>query len=121
MVDGLGYAVIAGSLVMAGWSLLVVAQDRAVGRAVLVGLAGLEVIALVQLVVAAVLLIMGPRPEEMATFIGYLVASVLVVPLGTVWALEERSRPSTAVLAVACLVLPILVLRLGQVWGDTGA
>jgi hypothetical protein len=121
VIDWYATVVIVAALIAAAWSGWYVARDRRPGRPLLVGLAVLEALTLVQLVVGIVLLVTGSRPDQLATFVGYLVAAVLAVPVGAAWALSEKSRSSTAVLVVACLVVPVLVLRLQQVWDGTGA
>ena len=121
MVDPLAVAVIAGSLVMAGWSFLLVALTRGPQVSLLVGLGVLEALLLAQAVVAAVQLAGGDRPAETGVFVAYLVVSVVAVPAGALWALTDRSRWGPAVLGVACLVVAVLVLRLEQLWDGVGA
>ena len=83
----------------------------------LLGLLLIELGLLAQVAVAVVLLIRGERPADgMPTFLLYLVGSLLVIPVGVVWGLMDRSRWSSAVVAVACLVVPVLVVRMNQVW-----
>lgn len=120
MSNGLAYVVTGAALVVAAWAFLDVLRDRLAGRALLGGLALVEGLLVAQVVVAAVKLAQGDRPDGMATFIGYLVASLLVLPFGTLWALGERSRSGTAVLGVSCLVVPVLVARLLQIWDGGG-
>ncbi len=50
------------------------------------------------------------------TFFGYLVAGLVVLPIGFGWSLAERSRGATAVLAVAGLTQAFVVVRALQVW-----
>ena len=54
--------------------------------------------------------------DDGALFIPYLLTAVLVMPLGLFWAIGERSRYGTAVLAVAAATEVVLVLRTYQVW-----
>lgn len=117
MVDRLALVAIGCCLLLAAWSGVMVALDRRIDNALLLGLAGAEVVLIAQVVVAVVLLAVGDRPTNLPAFVGYLIASLATLPAGTVWALAERSRSGTAVLAVVCLVLSVLVLRLQQVWG----
>lgn len=54
----------------------------------------------------------GQQEVHSATHLGYLIASVAIVPVAT-GALEgDRSRWSTAVVAVACLAVVVIVIRL---------
>jgi hypothetical protein len=50
------------------------------------------------------------------TLFGYLLAGLVVLPIGFVWSLAERSRGATAVLAVAGLTQAFVVVRTLQVW-----
>jgi hypothetical protein len=53
----------------------------------------------------------------MPTFIGYVVASLLVLPIGAALAIMERSRWGSVIVGVASLVIAVVILRLRQVWG----
>lgn len=116
MTGPLATAIIIGSLVLAGWSLLTTVLHRPAGVSHLIGLAVVEAALLGQVVVAIVLMANGHRPAEVATFIGYLIAVPLVLPLGAALALMERSRWGSAIVALASLVIPVLIVRLQQVW-----
>lgn len=120
MHDGVSIALIAASLTVAAWGGLACALDRLPGRPAVAGGAVVEILALVQLSVGIAALVDG-RPEEKATFAGYLVGCALLPPAAGFLALLERSRWGSAVVAVAGLVLPVLVIRLQQVWEGTGA
>lgn len=120
MIQGLAIAVIAVSLTVAVWAFFLAWRRRPVGRAALVGAAVVELVALAQVVVAVVLLVRGERPTEVATFVGYLAATLVVLPIGAWWAKGDPSRAGAVVLGVACLVLPVLVARLQQIWAVTG-
>jgi hypothetical protein len=80
----------------------------------------LTVVVIVQVVIAIVALAAGERPDEVGTFVGYLIVAVILLPLGTVWALAERSRWGTGVLAVACFALVVVVVRLQDLWSTAG-
>jgi crotonobetainyl-CoA:carnitine CoA-transferase CaiB-like acyl-CoA transferase len=81
------------------------------------GLVTAEVAALAQVLVAIVQAVRGERPNEVATFIGYALTSVLVAPIGALWALSDKSRWGTGAAGVAALVLAVLTVRMQQVWG----
>lgn len=116
MISGFTTAVACCALAVAVWSLVLVVRNRPPNRPLLVGLAAVEVLLLVQAAIAVVLLFSGERPGSLVTFLAYLVGILLVLPLGTVWALAERTRSSTAVLGIACVTVPVLLLRMYQVW-----
>ncbi|HKS45066.1 MAG TPA: hypothetical protein VJT49_08100 [Amycolatopsis sp.] len=119
MVTGFSVAVALASLLVAAWSFLLAARGRAPERPLLAALAVVEVLLVAQLVIGVVLLFTGNRPASLATYLAYLVGSLLVLPAGTVWALAERSRSSTVVLGIACVAIPVMVLRLYQIWSGT--
>jgi hypothetical protein len=76
----------------------------------------LELGLLGQLVAGIVKLSTDDRTIETATFVGYLVTTVLVPPLAGFWALLERTRWGPVVMVVGCLTIPVLILRLTDVW-----
>jgi hypothetical protein len=84
------------------------------------GLALLEVGLLLQLVLGVVLLVAGDHDVSAFTFVGYLVATLVILPLGTLWALAEPTRSGTAVLVLTTLVIPFLIVRLQQIWTAGG-
>jgi hypothetical protein len=76
----------------------------------------LELGLLGQLVAGIVKLSTDDRTIETATFVGYLVTTVLVPPIAGFWALLERTRWGPVVMVVGCLTIPVLIIRLGQLW-----
>ena len=119
-MDGpLPLALIVASLVFAVVVLGYVALARTPDWALL-GLAGIvEAGALVLLVVAAVQV--GGADlggADAITLSGYLVAALVLLPIGFAWSLAERSRGATAGLAVAGLTEAFVVLRALQVWSS---
>ena len=54
----------------------------------------------------------GDRPDSMATHIGYLVASVCIVPIALGSNPEDRSTWSIGVLAVAVLAVGVVSVRI---------
>jgi hypothetical protein len=114
--DGVAAAVIGVSVLVGLGCLALALADRRPVLWLLGGLAAVELAAVVQVLVAVVLVIRGERPDEPAVFAGYAIASLLVPPLGALWALSERSRWGTAAAGVSALVLAVLTVRLRQVW-----
>lgn len=82
------------------------------------GVAGVvELVLLVQAVVAIVLLVQGGQIVGSAgVFLAYLMGTLLVLPLTLLWGLGEPNRWTLVALAVASLVVAVLVLRLDQIW-----
>jgi hypothetical protein len=101
-------------------ALVLTALGRAPREYLVIASAVLTVMVIVQVVIAIVALAAGERPDEVGTFVGYLIVAVILLPLGTVWALAERSRWGTGVLAVACFALVVVVVRLQDLWSTAG-
>ena len=93
------------------------AVDRLPPKAHLQGLLLLQLLVLVQGVLALVRL--GDWDGARGELLGYLAVAVLLVPGGMVLTVEERTRWGTAVLGAACLVLVVVLVRLQVVW-DAG-
>ena len=117
-MDGpLPLALIAASLLFAVVVLVYVALARTPDWGLL-GFAGvIETGVLVLLVVAAFQVgdadLSGPSA---ITLFGYLLAGLVLLPLGFAWSLAERSRGATAVLAIAGLAQAFVVVRVVEVW-----
>jgi hypothetical protein len=86
-----------------------------------VTLLGIEVVAVVQALIAVVLLIAqgGRDTGAVAEIVGYLIAVVIALPIGAALAYGERSRYGSVVLGIAGFTLAVLVLRTTQVWEAT--
>jgi hypothetical protein len=117
VIDGLAYAVMAVSVLVGLGTIGLALADRRPLTLLAYGLVLVELAALVQVLVAIVQAVRGERPTEVATFIGYALTSLLVPPVGALWALSDRSRWGTGAAGVASLVLAALTLRMQQVWG----
>jgi len=111
-------AVLAGAaVVLLVWGLVAARRGRPPGRAMLLAGVAVEVVLLVQAVVAVVAMTTGPGPEgSTVLFVSYLVTVVLVLPVALGWALVERDRWSSAVVAVGAFTVAAMVLRLWDVW-----
>lgn len=116
MITVIDYAVIVASLAYAAWALVAVVLGRPPRERYVIGAGVVEVLILVQVVTAVIAMIVQGAPDETATFVGYLVMILVILPLGLFWALAEKSRWGTSVLVVAALVIPVLVVRLQQLW-----
>lgn len=79
-----------------------------------------EIGVLLQVAIVVVGFATGARTEHLATFIGYLVASVFILPLGVFWTIAERTKWSAVVLGVGFLVEAVILLRMIQVWSTAG-
>ena len=95
-------------------------RERFASNALDALLALIEVGLVVQLVAGLVKLSDAPSDLSKATWIGYLIGSLLILPIAWVWSQAERSRSSLGVLLVGLAVVPFLFLRLHQVWTTGG-
>jgi hypothetical protein len=121
MIAALDYVVIAASLAYAAWALIAVVRNRPPRESYVIGGGVIEILIVVLVVVAVTMITIKGAPDDLATFVGYLLMTVLILPLGLFWALAEKSRWGTSVLVVAALVLSVLVIRLEQIWGTVPA
>jgi crotonobetainyl-CoA:carnitine CoA-transferase CaiB-like acyl-CoA transferase len=109
------------ALVLAALGALSTLTRRRTGLAHLVAAGALEAVLLLQAVVALVRLAGGYRPEETATFLGYLAGVVLVPVAGVLWSRGETSRWAGTVICIAALVTAVMVWRLLHLWEVPGA
>jgi hypothetical protein len=120
MTDWAGTAVVVASLLAAGWCLVGVVRGRGLDPGQLLGLGAVELLVLVHAGYGIAGLARGHHPHEYGTFVGYVIAFVLILPLGTLLARLEPTRWGSVIALVACLVEPVLVVRLHQVWTGVG-
>ena len=118
MIDWLTIAIVA--VAIAAGALCVVLglagrkpNDLSLGAAALV-----ELLIIVQIVVAIAAPAFGNVPTGSGLeFWVYLVTAALLVPLAVLWSLLERgSRWSTVVIGVGCLAIAVMVYRMHQIW-----
>lgn len=102
--------------VVALWLVVLIVLDRLPGDWLLGALTLIEVGLVAQLVIGLVQVFGDHGDLNVAAYVGYLVGSVLVLPIGFVWSAGERTRSGTAVLLVAVLAVAFLFLRLHQLW-----
>jgi hypothetical protein len=116
VIGVLSVVLIAGALGLAVAALVWAALDRPVRLGHLVVAAAVEVVLLAQGVIAVGKIVGGNRPASVATFVAYAVGSLAVLPIGVLWALEERTRWSSVVLAIAAVTVAVIVVRMDVVW-----
>lgn len=81
------------------------------------GIALLELALLVQVVVGIVQPAVGNGPTgSLLEFWMYLITAVIIPPAAVIWALIERSRWASLVLAVAGMSIAIMVWRMHTIW-----
>lgn len=117
-MDGpLPLALLVASLLFAAVVLVYVVLDRTPDWGLLGFAAVIEAATLVLLVVAAVQVgDVDLSGGALVTLFGYLVAGLVLLPIGFVWSLAERSRGATAVLMIAGLAQAFVVVRVMQLW-----
>jgi hypothetical protein len=113
-------ALIIAALAVALWALGLVVLNKTPNTITLGLLALLELALLVQVVLGIVNLATTDRDVSGATFVGYQIGSLLILPVAAFWALAERTRWGTTVLIIGCLVIPVLIARLNQIWNAGG-
>lgn len=123
MIVGLTSAVLVLALVWALWCAASAALGQAPTIRHRIGLLVLEAVALVQALVLVVGLFVEPGRSAGAVveIVGYLIATLVALPIGAALAHGERTRYGSLVLAVAGITLAVLSLRTGQVWTVTRA
>jgi hypothetical protein len=81
------------------------------------GLALLELLLLVQIVVAIIAPFAGNPPTgSLLEFWVYLVSAALIPPAAVAWALLERSRWSTVIMGIGALSVGVMVWRMYVIW-----
>jgi hypothetical protein len=116
MIDALTLTLVGLSLAAAVFAGVLAALDRRINWWLLGLLGAVEIALVVQMVAGIVQLTGTDRHVSGLIFILYLVGSLLILPLGALWALAESSRWGAGALAIACLVIPVLELRLHDIW-----
>lgn len=109
------------ALALAALGVLSTLTRRRIGTAHLAAAGLLEALLVAQAALALVRLAGGARPEDPATFLGYLAGALLVPVAGVLWARSEPSRWAGTVIGVAALTVAVMVWRLLQLWGTAGA
>ena len=123
MIVGLTVVLLALALAWALWCLVSAAVGQAPTVRHRIGLLVLEGVALVVALVMIVGVIVegGRSAGDVLEIVGYLVATLVVLPIGAALAHGERTRYGSVVLAIAGVTLAVLALRTGQVWTVTRA
>lgn len=115
-MTALQIGVTAVAVVVAIWLVALIALDREPNDWLYGALALLETGLIGQLVIGLVRLGGGHAGVNVAAYVGYLVGSLVILPVAFLWSAGERTRAGTGVLLVAVAVLPVLFLRLHQLW-----
>ena len=121
MITPIAWVLGVAALVWALWCAVSALLDQAPTYWHRLALLVIEVVALLQAVLAVVLLIVqgGRSGGAVAEIVGYLIALVIALPVGAALAYRERTRYGSVVLGIAGFTLAVLVLRTTQVWVAT--
>lgn len=85
-------------------------------------LALLELLLIIQIVIAIVSPLVGHPPTgSLLEYWVYLVSAALLPPAGVIWALLERSRWSTVIMGIAALAVAVMVWRMEVIWTVQGS
>lgn len=68
------------------------------------------------MIVAGVQTVQGHAVDDKVVFWGYFVSAVVIFPIAGAWALAERTKWSSVVLAVAGVAFAIVQVRLHFLW-----
>ena len=113
----LTWAVFAVTAVVLGWaSFRAIRNEPVILKQLWVALAA-EVLLLIQLVLAAVLLLSDRHSVDGALFWGYQITILVFLPIAGLVAFAERTKWSSVVLAGAAITVAVLQWRLGAIWG----
>ena len=77
----------------------------------------LELLLAVRVVAGIGSMLNGQRPEEMSAHVGYLVASVCVLPIAMQSITDDRATWSSGVVTVAALAVAVIAVRQQMTWG----
>ncbi|MFI6516792.1 hypothetical protein ACIBF1_14620 [Spirillospora sp. NPDC050679] len=119
MTNALSTVIIVVSLLAAAFSAVTAFRNRPMGWGDLIGLGAVEVLLVVQAVVGFAKLGGDEGPKDGATFVGYLLAILLIPAAGAGWGLLERSRWGPGVIVVAALAVAVMIVRMRQIWEGT--
>lgn len=104
------------SLLVVALLVVLIVRDRRPGRVTYALLAVLELGLVAELVIGLARVFGDHEGVSVATYVGYLVGALVILPLAAGWAWAERTRNGTGVLLVGVLVLPVLFVRLHDIW-----
>ncbi|MBB6627474.1 hypothetical protein H5V45_09080 [Nocardioides sp. KIGAM211] len=72
----------------------------------------LEALLVIRAVAGLGVMLRGDHPAEQSAYVGYLVASVCVLPIAMQSVADDRGRWSNAVITVAALAVTVIAVRL---------
>ncbi|SOD70906.1 hypothetical protein SAMN05892883_0537 [Jatrophihabitans sp. GAS493] len=119
MIESLNLATILYAVGLALWCLICAVGNRPRPPAFVAALIVLEVGVVLQALLDVAALLRGDHGDDVATNVGYLITSVLILPVTALAVRMDRGRWGSAALAVGCLLLAVVSARLLQTLGAT--
>ncbi|OJX70311.1 MAG: hypothetical protein BGO95_02665 [Micrococcales bacterium 73-13] len=117
MVEWFSWVQIAVALVVGLIAIGMAVAKRGPNDVTVLGLALVELLLVVQLVLAIVAPLTGnPMLGNALEFWMYLVAALIIPPAAIVWGLIEKTRWSNLILATAALGIAVMVFRMHTIW-----
>ncbi|WP_349827441.1 hypothetical protein [Brevibacterium litoralis] len=115
MIPALTYAFYALCVAYTLWAVVTTVRGVPAGKWLILSTGALEVLLVVQGVLALVLWGRHDGTDALL-FFGYLLTAVVLVPLAGAWAWAELSRWGPAVLAAAGITVFVMIERMDQIW-----
>lgn len=117
MIDVFTIVLIAVSLLVGILAVVLGLVGRKPSDITILGVALVEVLLIVQVVIAIIAPLSGNPPTgNLGEFWVYLGTAVLMPPAAIAWALTDRTRWSTVVLGVGALAIAVMAYRMNQIW-----
>lgn len=110
--------IVAGVAAVAGvWCLVEGFVGRKPTDPTVASIAVVEVLLVIQIVIAIVAPFAGNPPVgDAVEFWAYLVTAAIMPPAAVFWALIEPSKWSTVILGTVALAIGVMIVRMQQVW-----
>jgi hypothetical protein len=110
-------AIVVFLMALSVWGLVLAVTRRPPDRTYIAAAAVGEIELLIQAVVALIVIAAGHRPPSLGEYLGYLVATVVLVPYGIVRARSPHANHwDAAVMSAVTFAVAIGVLRLLALW-----
>lgn len=110
------WTVVGGGLALAVLGAVMSGLNRIVDRVLLAAVALVELATVAQSVIAGVELARGHHVLSVATVIGYLAGTALVLPIAVIWAWADKNRWAGMVVALGGLTVAVMTARLQMLW-----
>ena len=110
--------IIVGALAgaLAGWAIISAWRDEPVQGVQMPAIVTVEAALVIQAVIVGVVQAGGHKVDDGVLLWGYLITSLIMIPIAFGWAFVERTRWSSVILAIAAAVVVVLQVRIWQLW-----